>query len=543
VRGRGTIREGVAGRELRLFLASSTASSLALWGFSVVLALAAYAEAGAGGVTLAVLARVLPAALAAPLTALLADQRSRRGLLLALAGASTVLLLAIALVVAVGGPFAIVLVLTALYSVLTSGLDPAQAALLPGLARTPRELAAANSLWNGFGYGAFFLGSLVAGVAVSAWSLQAGFALMAASSAIATLALARMTPDVRPPHRAPRPGATIARELLLGVREVRRSPGLGDAVGVLIVLAFVNGVLDVLIVVVAVKVIGIGTGGVGTINAAWGFGGLIGAFAGLALLSRGRFGAALNQGAALLVLPLAAVMLLTAPVLAVIGFALFGAGYAITETTGQTLVQRLASDETLARAFGVAETASQGSVALGAVVAPLLMDAVGVQVAVVITALTLPLLLLARHRSIVRLDSHAVVPERALGLLRTLDLFAPLPLATIETLAVRAFAVPVDAGQHVVRQGARGGHFYVIAEGQFDVDESGTWLRRQGPGDYLGEIALLRDVSRTATVIAVGDGLLYALSRDDFIAAVTGHARSVEAADHVVGQRLGMPTA
>jgi MFS family permease len=540
VRGRGTIREGLAGRELRRFLASSTASSLALWGFSVVLALAAYAEAGAGGVTLAVLARVLPAALAAPLTALAADQRSRRGLLLVLAAGSTALLAAIALVVAVDGPFAIVLVLTAGYSVLTSGLDPAQAALLPALARTPRELAAANSLWNGFGYGALCVGSLVAGGAASAWSLEAGFAFMAASSAIATLALAGMTPDARPAHRAPRPGATIARELMLGVREVRRAPGLGDAVGVLVVLAFVTGVLDVLIVVVCVEVIGLGTGGVGTINAAWGFGALAGAFAGLALLSRGRFGAALTEGAVLAALPLAAVMLVTAPVVAVIGFALFGAGYAITETTGQTLVQRLASDETLARAFGVAETASQGSVALGAVVAPLLMHAVGVELAVVLTALTLPLLLVARRRSIARLDAQAVVPERELAFMRTLDLFAPLPLATIETLALRAVPVPVTAGEPVIRQGDRGDRFYVVAEGEFDVDESGSWLRRQGPGDYFGEIALLRDVPRTAGVTAVSDGLLLALSRDDFLAAVTGHARSVEAADHVVGARLGV---
>ena len=332
---RGTIREGLAGRELRLFLASSTASSLALWGFSVVLALAAYREAGAGGVTLAVLARVLPAALAAPFTALLADQRSRRGLLLALAAGSTALLAATALVVMVGGPFAVVLALTAGYAVLTSGLDPAQAALLPSLARTPRELVAANSLWNGFGYGAFFLGSLIAGVAVSAGSLQAGFALTAAASALATLALARMTPDARPAHRAPRPGATVARELLLGVHEVRRSPGLGDAVGVLVVLSFVNGVLDVLIVVVAVQLVGLGTGGVGTIYAAWGAGGLVGAFAGLALLSRGRFGAALAEGAVLLVLPLTVAVLIAAPAVAVAGFAIFGVGYAVAETTGR----------------------------------------------------------------------------------------------------------------------------------------------------------------------------------------------------------------
>ncbi|MEA2151593.1 MAG: hypothetical protein QOD69_3423 [Solirubrobacteraceae bacterium] len=539
MRGSGTIREGLTGRELRLFLASSSASSLTLWGFSVVLALAAYREGGAGAVTLAVLARVAPAALAAPFTALAADQRSRRGLLLALAAGSTVLLSIITLVVALDGPFVIVLAVTAGYAVLTSGLDPAQAALLPSLARTPRELAAANSLWNGFGYGAFCLGSLVAGAAVSAWSLQAGFGLMAAASALATLALARLTPDARPAHRAPRPGATVARELSLGVREVVRAPGLGEAVGVLVVLAFVNGVLDVLIVVIAVKLVGLGTGGVGTLNAAWGAGGLVGAFAGLALLARGRFGAALTEGTLLVLLPLSAVVLVAAPAVAVGGFVVFGVGYAVAETTGQTLVQRLASDETLARAFGVAETASQAAVALGAVVAPLLMGAVGLQAAVVITACALPLLLLARRRAIASLDARAVVPERELALLRTLDLFAPLPLATIETLAVRAVALPVRAGERVIHQNDHGYRFYVVAEGEFDVDESARWLRRQGPGEYFGEIALLRDVPRTAGVTAVGDGLLFAIGRDDFLAAVTGHARAVEAADDVVGARLG----
>ena len=167
------------------------------------------------------------------------------------------------------------------------------------------------------------------------------------------------------------------------------------------------------------------------------------------------------------------------------------------------------------------------------------MALVGVQLAVVITALTVPLLLVARRRAFTILKGHAVVPERELALLRALDLFAPLPLATIETLAVRAVAVPVAAGEQVIRQHDPGSTFYAVAAGEFDVDESGRWLRRQGPGDYFGEIALLRDVPRTASVRAIGGGTLLALEREDFLGAVTGHARSVEAAEHVVGTRLG----
>lgn len=237
--------------------------------------------------------------------------------------------------------------------------------------------------------------------------------------------------------------ATVTRELLLGLREARSAPGLGAALAVLVVLAFVNGVLGVLIVVVAVKLVDLGATGVGTINAAWGAGGIVGAFAGLALLARGRFAWTLAASTPLFVLPLIAVALVTAPAVAVAGFAIFGVGYAIAETAGLTLVQRLASDETLARAFGVVQTGSQASVALGALVAPLLLHAFGVQLALVITTVALPLLLLARRKAIAGLDSTALVPERQLALMRTLDLFAPLPLATIETLAVRA--VPLSA--------------------------------------------------------------------------------------------------
>ena len=327
--------------------------------------------------------------------------------------------------------------------------------------------------------------------------------------------------------------------MLLGLREVVTTPQLRETVGLLTTIGLLAGVLEVLMVVVAVQFVGLGTGGVGVLHSAWGAGGLAGAFVAIALLGRGRFSTAADAGALLVGLPLALLALFASPVVAVAGFVLFGVGFAIAETTGHTLVQRLASDETLARAFAVTETGTALAITLGSALAPALIWVLGVRGALVATALILPGLVLARRRALRRLDAHATVPARELQALRGLDLFAPLPLATVETLALRAVPRPMSAAEPIVVLGEVGDRFYVIAAGEVEVEiEPGVAIRRMGPGDYFGEIALLRGVPRTATVIAAGDGLLFALARDDFLSAVTDHGRSTHAAQTVADARL-----
>jgi CRP-like cAMP-binding protein len=130
------------------------------------------------------------------------------------------------------------------------------------------------------------------------------------------------------------------------------------------------------------------------------------------------------------------------------------------------------------------------------------------------------------------------VPERQFALLRSLALFAPLSLATVENLAARLIPVAVESGQQVIRQGDHGDRFYVVAEGHVTVECDGELARVEGPGEFFGEIALLRDTPRTATVYATAPGLLYALERDTFVSSVTNNPRSVLAADDVIEERL-----
>ena len=318
---------------------------------------------------------------------------------------------------------------------------------------------------------------------------------------------------------------------------MRRGPELRLSIGMLATISLVYGVLDVLMVVVAVELVGLGTGGVGVLNSAWGAGGTAGGIVALAILARGRFSTAMTAGAALVAVPLAVLAAAAHPLAAILGFGVLGLGYALIDTAGQTLVQRLASDESLARAFGVAETAMALAVTAGSVLAPLLIALLGVRGALVATALVAPAVVLARRRALLALDASAVVPVRELEALRAVDVFAPLPLAVVETLALRAVPRVVFADEQVLLRGDVGTRFSVIAQGTFEV-QAGPVVRKLGPGDYFGEIALLRDVPRTAAVVAETDGLLYVLARDDFLSAVTGHARSTQTAESVADARL-----
>jgi MFS family permease len=270
---------------------------------------------------------------------------------------------------------------------------------------------------------------------------------------------------------------------------------------------------------------------------------VLGGAAALGLLGRGRLAAGLIGGLLLCGLPLAVIGAWPVVATAYPLLVLLGVGYALIEVALLTLTQRLASDDVLARVFGVEETAYVVATALGSVAAAGLVGLVGDQAAIVVVGLALPALGVALHRRIAGFAAGAQVPERAFALVRGLPLFAPLPLAVVETLTLRLDEREHAPGDAIVRQGDEGQSFYVIASGTVEVHEDGELRRRMGAGEFFGEIALLRDVPRTASVTALTPVTTLAMDREDFLAGIGAHARSAGAAEAVATERLGSPRA
>jgi hypothetical protein len=235
-------------------------------------------------------------------------------------------------------------------------------------------------------------------------------------------------------------------------------------------------------------------------------------------------------------LPLIVLGLVPGTVVAILALATTGIANTLGDVTGTTLLQRAAPEEVTGRVFGLLETLALGCFALGSVVAGAALGAVGIATALVVTGAILPVMLVLRWRGVRALD--LVVSPHDVALLRRVDIFAALGPVELERLAEALVPVSAAAGEAVVRQGEGGDLFYVIVSGTAEVSVDGAVVREEGPGDYFGEIALLRDTPRTATVTAREPLDLRALRRDAFLGAITGDSGSAEAAEAIAGRRL-----
>jgi MFS family permease len=246
-----------------------------------------------------------------------------------------------------------------------------------------------------------------------------------------------------------------------------------------------------------------------------------------------------GAGLVLCGIPLIAIGLHPSPAPTILLLAVLGVGVTIVDFSAVTLLQRAIHEEVLAKVFSVLQSLFVGAIGLGAALAPLLVSWIGVRGALLATGIVLPVLTAALWSRLKPLDGSNLVSDDMILLLRSVPIFQPLELPVLERLARTALPVTADPGQKVVAEGEHGDRYYVIRNGELAVSTSGTRVRTLGRGDGFGEIALLRDVPRTATVTAIRSSSLVALDREHFLDAVNGSPLSKAAADAVIDVRLG----
>jgi MFS family permease len=413
---------------------------------------------------------------------------------------------------------------------------PTQAALAPSLARTPDELTATNVITGWIESISVLVAPAAAGVLLAVGEPGTVFAA-AAVVMVASLLLVLSIAGPPAQQRSQASGSPF-HEALAGLRIVRAEPEPRLLVLLLSAQFVAVGALDVLYVVLAIDVLGQGESWAGYLNAAFGAGGVLGVVATAMLVGRRHLAPAVLAGAAVWFAAFVALAVSPEIASALILLGVAGAGRLLLDVAGRTLLQRAGPPEFLSRVFGVLEGLTMAALAVGAMLTPLLVALTGARGAIVGVGVVLPLAVLLMSRRLLEIDAERTVPVVEIALLRSLPLFAPLPPPELDGLARSLEPLHVVRGRVVLREGEPGDRFYAIGDGKFEVAAAGVVLAELSRGDAFGEIALLRDVPRTATVTARTDGLLYALEKAAFLIALTGHADAARAADRLADDRL-----
>jgi MFS family permease len=515
------------------------ASVAAEWANFVALGVFAYDVGGTLGVGLAGLVRLLPAALVAPFAALVGDRFRRERFLVAISAGGCVALAGSAAVYFVDRNEYVIFALASIFGLSSTLLRPALQALLPSLARTPEELIASNGATSTIEGLATLVGPLVAGVLIAATNPGVVFVLAGTALLAAALFFARVHVEGRMLMAAASGAQSLRRALLAGYHTVLHARKARLVVGLMVAQTFVRGCLNVLIVVTAFRVLHAGPGAVGYMTAAIGVGGLVGAFAALTLVGR-RLAAPFGLALVVWGLPIALVAPRPYLALALVLLALVGAANSVEDVAGFTLLQRVVPDELLTRVLGVVWGLAMGALALGSISAPAVVSAIGPRPALVVVGAILPVLTLVTWRGLLDIDRSVGAPAEELEVIEGVPMFAPLSIAAKEHLAATLTPLSIAAGEVVIRAGDVGDRFYIVRHGDLEVVAPGVHATA-GDGDYFGEIALIRDVPRTATITALADSRLYAMDRNDFLAAVTSHSGVRAAGEVVVEQRTGSP--
>jgi MFS family permease len=412
-------------------------------------------------------------------------------------------------------------------------LRPTGAVLLPAHVRTSDQLVRGN-LWVWYVESFCVLGGPLLATALLAAGGPA--AVLCGCAAFVLGAIIATAPDtaIDPPASATDDDDRRPTSFAAAWRALRGRPGMSSVLIVVWTQYVMIGTLDLALVVIARTELDLGDAGPGVLTTAFGFGAFASVVVASRITRRARLAPALLlaialAGAGLLVFGAA----LTLPV-ALVVLPVLGLSRSMFDGPSKLLLQRSSGPEALGSLFAIRELCAGSGLITGSVFALVALEVGDPRLVLVLLGAVFVVLLVGTAPGLRRADAAADVPVVEMSLLRRLPMFASLPPIALEAVARSATPVRVGPGDVVIRQGDPGDEFYAVVDGSFDIEMSGHRVRTAERLSFFGEVALLADVPRTATVTASRAGELLAVERADFLIAVTGTDSSRQAAWGVV---------
>jgi hypothetical protein len=503
-------------RRLRRVLGAFLVFNVAWWANWIAVLVWAYDLGGVRGASGIALAQLIPAAALASPAATLFGRWPRAVALTRGYVVQAVIYAGLGTALVIDASTIVITVAAVLGSVAITLTRPVHNSLLPEISETTADLTVGNAASGTLEAAGIVLGPLVCAVSIAAWGSGGVVLLMAAATAVAAVATARVSATT---VVAVDVSAAVARpSSQLGV--VLHDPAARALSAMVAAESTLIGMIDILVVVLALDLLNMSQSGPGLLNAAIGLGGLVGAAFTFLLVGRQRLGLALILAGAVAGLPFALAGFAPGVAAAAALLLMCGAGKAFFEVTARTFLQRLLPDRLLTAVFGLQESIMMAGFAAGSLAAPVLVAAAGSRGAFLAAGLFLPVVTVASWSLVRRLDADAAVPVDVLELLLQVPIFSVLAPRIADRMAREAVEVTASGGTTLVTEGEAGNLFYVLAEGNVLVTRDGTTLRQLGAGDSFGELALLRNAPRSASVVAVDDVTTWTLERDSFLTAV-----------------------
>jgi MFS family permease len=532
-------------------------SAIGDWAYATAIAVWAYGIGGVAAVGIWGTLRLALMAVVGPFTATLADRYPRKLVMIGCDLTRGFIVLVNAVLIWKGAPALAVFALASLAAVVATPFRPAVAALVPSLANTPEELTASNGATSTIESLAIFIGPAIGGILLTVASVPVvclfnvvSFLWSAAIiSRVVVVHGDRVAVTVPPDDGSVGAVAvevvaeTVAQEegffheAMAGFRTIFASRDLTMISLVYCAQTIVAGAQAVFAIDIAVQFTSFGASGVGYLDSAFGVGAILGGLVAIGRATARRLATDFGLGVVFWALPLLLVAVWPQAALAFLASAIIGFANPVVDVNASTILQRLTPDAVLGRVFGALDAGLLAAMALGSAVMPLLIHAVGLQWALAILGLGVALVVLPAFPRLRRLDRTLGEPA-GLALLRTVPMFGPLEPKKLEAVAQQLGRLEVSPGDVVIQEGDEGDRFYLVESGRTTATHAGQVLSSQGPGEPFGEIALLRDVPRTATVTADEATVLLYLERDAFLAAVTGDDEVSTRADDLVSRRI-----